>query len=146
MCLMWAALLLGSRHNTWLLIKLTPKAWSFLFFAGWLSHVQCKDAVASALTQASSSHMPKPRKQHIPCASVCDMSLADSSWRPELFDCICERHISGAALCDMSLAEASRKPKLAALRIPVCTLQISLHALQFCIVPCIASRPNSYMA
>ena len=141
MSLMWAA-----RYNTWLLIKLRPKAWSFLFFSGWFSHVQCKEAVASALTQASNSHMPEPRKQHIPCASVCDISLAEGSWHPKMFDRICQRHISRATVCDMSLAEASCKPKLAALRVPVCTLQVSLHALRFCIVPCIASRPNSYMA
>ena len=78
MSLMWAA-----RYNTWLLIKLRPKAWSVLLCSGWFSHVQCKEAVASALTQASNSHMPEPRKQHIPCTSVCDMSLAEVYGTPK---------------------------------------------------------------
>ena len=59
-----------------------------------------------------------PRKQHIPCASVCDMSLVDT-------------------LCT---------PRLAAMQVVIYTLQDSLHALQFCSVPCIASQPNIYTA
>ncbi len=74
------------------------------------------------------------------------MSLAESSWHPKEFDRMCQRHVPGALVCDKSLAEASCKTKLAALQVQICTLQLSLHALQFCDLPCIASRPNLYTA
>ena len=83
-------------------------------------HVQRKEAWQQwhLHSQASSSHMAMPRNQHILRASACDMGLAD----------------------------ASCKPRLAALQVPIYTLQVSLHALQFCIVPCIASQPDTYTA
>ena len=112
-------------------------------------HVQRKEAWQQwhLHSHASSSHMAMPSNQPVLSASACDISLAYASCKPRL--AVLQVPVEKKRKDYAFQRQFNEKPSIipgCPVQVPVYTLQVSLHALQFCLVPCIASQPNTYTA